>query len=289
MTYLYLAMAMSCSAITTVCGRLYNNINKDLSGVSRFYNMLVPIFSSLGWFFIWIFDYSFDYRVLPYALSYGVCFSCYTIGLLGALRFGSTSLTALVKQVALVGVSIWGFFFWDTPFTTFGTVGIILIIISLSLCLLSKEEKKENGNLAKWIFFVSLVFAGNAGGNIVQRYQQTAFNNQHKNMLMFFGLLFSSVVCTLLALREKKTNWKSAFTKTWYFPAMTGIACAISNVFILLMIKRNASPVIMYPGIAVGGLMLTTLISLIFFREKLRPAQWLGIGVGAAALVLLNL
>ena len=289
MTYFYLVMAMTFSATITVGGRLYNNRNKGIQNISGFYNMLVPIFSSLGWLVIFIFDFSFDVRVLPYSLLYGIGYSCFTIGMLGALKVGSTSLTALVKQIALVGVSIWGFIFWDTPFTPVSAIGIVLICVSLALCLLTKEEKSDTNSVWKWILFALLITLGNAGCSIVQRYQQMAFDYQHRNMFMFFGVLFSSVVCTILALRENKTNWGTVFRTSWFFPALTGCSSAISNIFILLMIKNDMSPVIIYPGIAVGGLMITTLISLLGFNEKLRPMQWCGLAVGAVALVLLNL
>ena len=49
------------------------------------------------------------------------------------------------------------------------------------------------------------------------------------------------------------------------------------------------SPVILYPGMAVGGLMLTVLFSFFGFKERLRPLQWCGLAAGAVALVLLNL
>ena len=289
MTYFYLTTAMTFSAMITVGGKLYNNKNKELKNVSSLYNMLVPIFASLGWLIIWIFDFSFDARVLSYSLLYGIGYSLFTVGMLGALKEGSTSLTALVKQIALVGVSIWGFFFWDTPVTLVSITGIVLIIVSLALCLLTKEENTESNNILKWLFFALLITVGNAGCSIVQKYQQIAFDYQHKNMFMFFGVSFASVVCAMLAIREEKTNWKKAFKSSWQFPALTGCSSALSNVFTLLMIRYEMSPVIIYPGIAVGGLIITTLISLFGFHEKLRPMQWCGIAVGAVALVLLNL
>lgn len=289
MDYLYLLGAMTFSATITIGGRLYNDKNKGLTHVSKLYNMLVPIFASLGWLAIWIFDFSFDVRVIPYSVMYGIGYSFFTIGMLGALKSGSTSLTALIKQVALVGVSIWGFIFWDTPFTVISVIGIILIVVSLALCLLTKEEKNSSNNILKWLFFALLITLGNAGCSIVQRYQQMAFDYQHKNMFMFFGVLFAAVVCFFLALPEEKGNWGTAFKGAWFCPALTGCSSAISNVFILLLVNHEMSPVIIYPGVAVGGLMITTIISLLGFKEKLRPMQWCGLLVGAVALVLLNL
>ncbi len=289
MSYLYLFMAMVFSGLITVAGRLYNNKNQGIANVSGLYTFLTPLFNALFWLVLWLTDFSFDIRVLPYSALYGITNSCFTIGMLGAIKTGSTSLTALIKQVALVGVSFWGFFFWDTRFTLLSAIGIVLLVISLALCLLVKEKKTGSYNMGKWLLYCALITVGNAGCSIVQRYQQMAFDYQHKNMCMFFGLCFATLFCLTLALRENKSNWKSAIQRSWLFPAMAGSSSALSNVFILLLVKRNMSPVILYPGVAVGGLILTTLFALLFFRERLRPQQWAGLLVGAVALVLLNL
>ena len=99
----------------------------------------------------------------------------------------------------------------------------------------------------------------------------------------------NDLFCFVFSLGETKENWKRAVKQSWVFPALSGISSAGSNLFILLLVKCQMSPVILYPGIAVGGLIITTLIAFFGFREKLRPQQWAGIAFGAVALVLLNL
>jgi len=275
--------------MVTVGSRLYSSVNNNRENVSGLFNFIVPLFASVTWLVLWCLDFSFDVKVLPYSFLYGIGYSFFTIGMLGAMKTGSTSLTALIKQVSLVGVTLWGFAFWNTKFTMISAVGLVLIVISLCLCLLTREKKEDSGNFFKWLIYVLLIAVGNAGCSIVQRYQQMAFNYQHRYMFMYFGLLFATVTCLFLSVKEKKSNWPAAFRSSWIFAAMAGCGSAFSNVCILLLIKHDMSPVIIYPGVAVGGLMLTTLISLVGFREKLRPAQWVGLGVGAVALVLLNL
>lgn len=289
MEYIYLLLAMTFSATITVGGRLYNDRNKERRDVSLLYNVLVSGSACAAWLILWLTEFSFDIGVFPYALLYGLCYSFFTVGMIGALGTGSTSVTALVKQMALVGVSFWGFLFWDTQFTWMSGVGIVLIVVSLVLCLVTKQKTEKKGNLLKWGFFALLVTVGNAGCSIVQRYQQTAFHYQHKYMLMFFGLAFATVFCLLLALRENKKDWSGAIKTGWIGPALAGTSSAFSNIFMLLLVKDNMSPAIMYPGIAVGGLMITTLISLFCFKERLRMLQWCGLAVGAVALILLNL
>ena len=284
-----LIMAMTFSATTTVGGRLYNARVQKYENVSGLYTTLVPCFGALGWLCIWITDLSFDIRVIPYSLLYGLFYLSFTVGMLCALKYGSTSLTGLVKQISLVGVSIWGFAFWATPFSYVAIIGIILTVAALVLCLLKREEGSDNYDVRRWMLYITLVAVGNAGCSITQRYQQIAFNYEYKNGFMFFAILFTALVCLLFAVNGKKNNWDSAIREAWWCPAITGLSGAFSNVFIFLMIRDNMSSSVIYPGIAVGGLMITTLISYSFFKERLRPLQWVGLAVGAAALVLLNL
>ena len=280
---------MSFSALITVSGRLYNNKNKNVENVTRLYSLMTAAAAATGWLILWLTDFSFDARVLPFALLYGILYAAFTVGMLGALKTGSTSLTALIKQVALVGVSFWGYFFWNTEFTVLSGVGIGVLLLSLGLCLLVKEKKTESHHMGKWLFNALLITAGNAGCSIVQRYQQMTFAYQHKNMLMFFGCFFAACFCLMFALGEGKENWKKTAKSAWIFPALSGSSSACSNVFILLLVKHQMSPVILYPGVAVGGLILTTLIAYFGFRERLRTQQWVGLAFGAVALVLLNL
>lgn len=290
MIYVFLVLATAFSAMITIGGKLYNNRTKQLENVSQLYNLLYALFASLGWLIVWIFDFSFNVKVLPYSFFYGIGYCAFTVGMLGAIKTGLTSLTALVKQMSLVCVSFWGFAFWGTKVTIASLIGIIFIFVSLFFCLVKKDDPtKENSNTLKWLFYALLIAVGNAGCSITQRYQQTAFNYQHKNMFMFFGVFFATLFCLTLTLKEDKQDWGKATKTAWCFPALTGFSSVFSNFFILLMIKFQMSPVIIYPTIAVGGLMFTIIISLIFFREKLRPLQWCGIIIGSVALVLLNL
>lgn len=289
MNIFYLLLAMTFSAMITIGGRFYNKRSATYSDVARFYSMLVPFFASLGWLLLWVFDFSFDVGILPYSFLYGIGYVAFTVGMLGALKNGSTSLTGLIKQISLVAVSFWGFAFWSTPFTLLTGIGILLTILSLFLCLAKKKGEESFLHIGKWAFYVSLVALGNANCSIVQRYQQMAFDYQHKNAFMFFGVAFATLISLCWALREKKGAWRRVLRESWWCPAIAGLSSAASNLFILLMIREKMSTSVIYPGIAVGGLIITTLIAFFGFKEKLRPTQWGGLGVGALALVLLNI
>ncbi len=107
MNVLYLIMAMTFSAMITVDSRLYNQRNRERSHVTCFYNLLASCSASLGWLALFVFDFSFDVGILPYSLIYGFGYTAFTVGMLGALKHGSTSLTGLaIGAVALVFLNL---------------------------------------------------------------------------------------------------------------------------------------------------------------------------------------
>lgn len=288
LNYFLLFLTMAASAMITVGTRLYRSRTAGCQDADALYNILVPASATLGWLVVFLFDPSFDPRVLLYAAGYGAGYTCFTLGMLGALKHGPTSVTALVKQLALVGVSVWGFIFWGAPVTVISVVGILLIVVSLVLCLL-KPGEGGGYRLGRWAFYALLITVGNAGCSIIQRYQQMAMNYEYKNAFMMFGVLISTVVCLAIGLGGTRRDWGKAFCRGWYGPFLAGCSSTFANVCILVLIKRQMSSTVIYPGVAVGGLILTTLVSFFFFRERLRPLGWCGLAVGTVALVLLNL
>lgn len=288
MDLLLLFFSMAASAMITVGSRLYRARTEGCADADSLYNLLVPASATVGWLLLFLLEPSFDLRILPYSIGYGLGYTSFTLGMLGALKHGPTSVTALIKQLALVGVSVYGFVFWDTPVTVVAVVGLVLIVLSLVLCLL-KPEEGGGYSLWKWALYAVLITIGNAGCSIIQRYQQMAFDHQYKNAFMLLGVLFSALLCLAVGLCGRRRDWGRAFLRGWHGPCLAGASSAGANVCILLLIKHEVSSTVIYPGIAVGGLILTTLVSFFFFRERLRPMAWAGLVVGSVALVLLNL
>ncbi|MBP3600479.1 MAG: hypothetical protein J6J30_05290 [Clostridia bacterium] len=293
MPYLYLLSAIAFSASLSILGTCFNAKNKDKKHISNLYNLLICCSVTLSWSIIYIFDFSFEPKVLPYSAGYGICYTLAMIGHIKALKSGSVALTAFVKQLSLVGVSFWGFAFWDTPLTKNTVIGLIFIAIALSLCFFTGNKKTEQNSAPavtlKWLIYAAFLIVGNAGCSIIQKYEQMAFNFKHGSMLMVFGTLFASLTCLILFLREDKPDWRKVLKGSWYLPTAAGVSSAALNLFIIIMASTTLSESVIYPGIAVGGLTLTTLASVVFFKERLKWSQWIGLGVGVIALVFLNI
>lgn len=288
--YGYLGFALVCISATGVFGALFNRLT-DGGNLSRIYNLILSASAFLAWGTFYIFDFSFDAKVLLYSLGFGVCYAFTMIGLINALKLGSVSITNLLMQSSLISTSIWGLIFWreQSPLTPWVIVGLIGVVVSLYLCLgvgKEKEKKKFNG---KWLFFALMMFIGNSGCCIFQKQQQMDFGGEHGTLFMFGAMVISLAVNGILLITTPKTTGTGKLLKRgWFCPVLAGFGNMLSNFFVILLASGTLSPSLVYPVLSVGGLAITTLVSVILFKEKLSVWQWIGFGVGAVATACLS-
>ena len=291
MPYLFLVISVFCMASSSVCGGYFNRRTANNKDQTALFNFIRTLCMLIFYCVYYAFDFSFDPKVLLYSLAIGVGFSLCTVAYIYALKNGTVALTSLVFQSSLIGVTIWGLIFWNAPLTVTVGLGIGLVAVGLALCILSpkKAEEKNKTVSFKWFLWAFLAFLGNAVSTIAQREQQIAFDGKHGSMLMVFALLIATIFCFILFLKSDRSESKLVFKKHWAFPVSAGIMNALLNVFVIILATSELSPSLIYPVLAVGGLMVSMLFSLFAFKEKLKWWQWVGFLIGAVAIALINL
>lgn len=289
MEYLLLLSAMATSAVLSIMSTLFGKRNNSSKNISYLYSVFVTFSAMIVWGFICLTGEGINAKVFIYSLLYGLSYTSAMVGMFNAYRVGSVSITAFIKQLSLIMVSVWGFIFWDNPITSNIIIGIVLIIISLYFCFKPNKSAEHKTLSAKWCLYALMLLAGNAGCSIIQKYQQIAFNEEFGSSLMFFGTAVSFVISLLLSFKKGTAKISDISKKTLIFPIIGGMSSAFLNLFILLLFSSVLSESIIFPGIAVGGLVITTLFSLIVYKEKLKLHQWCGLFIGTIALVFLNI
>ena len=204
MPYIYLVGSVFFAASSSILGGFFNRKTQGKEKAPLLYNLLSMCCTVICWGVLFCFDGSMDIKIVPYALLYACFYSGCTISVIYALRTGPTVLTTLIKQLALICVSIWGFFFWDAPFTLPIAIGLFLVIIALWLCLYNKKKKSVASIDVKWVVYVLIMFVGNAGCSIVQKTQQMDFNGQYGNFLMLVTTFLSTIICFVMYLNIGK-------------------------------------------------------------------------------------
>ena len=265
----------------------------DKADAATLYSFIELTTVFLLWGVLFIADFSFDLKVLPYSFLFAAFFAMGMIGRIFAFKTGLVSLTSLIIQTSLILVCIWGMVFWEESFNAVIAVGLLLVLISLFLCLYKgkNQEGEEKKKVSfKWILLCILGFIGNAGCTIVQRVQQLDFDGQHKSMLMFFATCFVAIFGFLAYWKSDKTDTKAILKKQTPFPVLAGASNVLLNVSIMML--ATASPLLstnlIYPAVAIGGLIITSLFSVVALKEKLKWWQWMGVGLGIIATGLLS-
>lgn len=288
MPYLYLIVSVFGIASSSVFGSFYNRKNAERKDAAPLYSLFQLATVFLFWTVTFLLDGTFSWSVLPYSVGFAAGFAACVLATVYALKTGPVVLTSLILQLSLIGVTAWGFFFWDTAFTWLVGVGLVLIVLSLWLCLYTKKQEEKKITL-RWIFWVTVLFVCNAACSIIQKTQQMRYNGQYGNFLMFVATGLATLFCLVVYLKSDKSDSRLIVKSSWYYPVSTGVFNAVMNLCVMLLATSTLSPSLIYPVLAVGSLAITTVFSAFVFKEKMRWWQWCGVAVGAVAVAILSI
>lgn len=223
--------------------------------------------------------------LIPYSIGFAVTYGMTVMFSMIALNYGSMSLTSLVTSYSLIIPTFYGLLFLGDPSGPFLYVGLVLLFASLTLINLRKGDMKISG---KWFFYAVLAFAGNGICSTVQKQQQLDFDGAYKSEFMIIALLMVSAACFILAYAKEKENIVSFFKKGTIWMVLCGAFNGACNLFVMMLSALMAAS-LMFPLISAGGIILTYIVSRFAYKEKLSLNQNIGVVLGVAAVIFLNL
>ena len=229
--------------------------------------------------------FEWNHGLIIYVLLFGFSFTAATAFTIFAVASGPLSVTALIVSYSSLCPTLYGIIFLKDSIS-FGFVpGIILLIISLFL--INGKNSGEPFTL-KWIIYVTLAFAGNGMCSVVQKMQQVAFDGMYKNEFMMFSLIIVAVILGAIALKNERKEM-CTFIKAGCVPSLV---CGFSNgmVNLFVMILSGLMPVsVMFPLLSAGGIIVTYIISKLWYKETLSKLQFVGFVAGIGSVVFLNI
>lgn len=273
---LYL-LNVTCSAVQSALGKQYAkcggaslpfNINKAVIGTILF--LALGLINGFSWHF----------ETVLFGIGYGIslCISMHTG--FKALSIGPMALTSIIASFSLIIPFSFGIVFWNETLTLLKFIGIILLLISVLLI----NIKKENGFSAKWLFYALITLLTNGICSVIQKMHQVKFPTLYKTEFMFWALLCVSIILFLISKSKpsEQTDLKFSLLGT-----ASGVANCLANYIVLyLSATENAS--VLFPIIAIANIIAVWIIGIIFFKERLRFFQTVGLTVGIISVVLLK-
>ena len=226
-------------------------------------------------------------EILPYSLIFGAVYCVSYLMTFVALACGPFTLSMLIISYSLIFSIVYGIVWLHDPITSFTYIGFALLAVSLFLVRGTQKDEEHKISL-KWIIAIGITAAGNGILAIVQKMQQLRFDNAYNHEFMVISLALSALVLLCLGFVRDRTNIRKAVRYGTPYAAAAGAANGLNNY--LTMVINNLIPIsISVPLISGVKIVMSYLISGVLFKERYLKRQVIGVIIGAAALVFLNL
>ena len=228
----------------------------------------------------------FSAELIPYAAGFAISSGSSMFFSILALKYVSMALTSLVVSYSLIIPALFGIIMYKEPVSPALIIGIVLLCISLAL-IKSKEEDKVQVTF-KWIVCAFLSFLGNGFCSSVQQIQQKTFDGGYKSEFMIMSLAIVVVITLALSLIYERKHISVILKKGILTPIINGAANGGVNLFVMYLVLLMPSSVL-FPVVSEGGIVMTAVVSMTIYKERLSKKQIASMVLGIFAIVFLNL
>lgn len=204
---------------------------------------------------------------------------------LSALRIGNYALTISIYTMTFLIPVVFSIIFWKRPLGGVLAAGIGCIVVGIAMITTagSGKEEKKTGLWLKWILFLGAAFFLTG---IPQLSQAAAARLEAINLWFYLFLAFTAGALAFgLYFFFKKIHLRSS---VYYFGGLAALGSVAGNFFTLRALSKLPETVV-FPVSLSAPVIAAVLLSILFFREKIKPLGYLGILIGLVGIILLAL
>jgi len=205
----------------------------------------------------------------------------------GTQKVGIAITTIANKLSLFIPVGFALMLYPNEDLTIIKIIGFILAVIGIYL---SSTQKKKLSFDKRYIWLIILVFIGQGiADTIFNNAQKTVVNDADKG-LFFMVLLFVAGISGIVILLGKSVKEKPTFQlKNLVGGISLGIPNFASLIFFFNALESSgfeASQV--FPVVSMGVVVVSALVGLILFKEKLSVRNWLGLGFAVVSIFMIT-
>jgi len=283
MTIVYILADLFGFVLQNAAKKSYNKITENqgayvFSSLTTFAAILFFTVSSGG-------VLNFSSSLIPWSLGFGIFYGLGTVSSILAIGCGSLALTALMISYSLVIPTLFGIIFLNDPVSPWLFTGIGLLLLSLFLINYKPGEQKIT---LRWVICVGITFFSNAFCTIIQKMQQLHFNGRFKSEFMILALLIVFAALVLMTLIKEREILPFCLKKGGVYGLICGAGNGLVNLMVMILTAHIATAVL-FPLLSAGGILATSAVSLLLYKERLSRNQIIGIILGIGAIVFLNM
>ena len=205
-----------------------------------------------------------------------------------ALATGPMSYSVLFTYLGMLIPTVYGIIDTHTAPSVCQYIGLALMIVTFFLCSDLKKDASVGG---KWLFFAFGSFVGWGLVGVCQYVHQASPHAGEIKGFLLWTFLFTTVLFVVLYFlvprdKEKKDGYRF-LTRSTPLVLISGVIIGAVN-FINLYLAGKLPPVIFYPIVNGGVIILAIVAAFVFYREKPDTKKLIGLVAGLAATILLG-
>ena len=241
-----------------------------------------------------------DLRLSGYTVLMAVLFGMITAAqqvlTSAALSVGPWSYTTVIISMSTVLTALSGALFFHESIRVTQFFGIVLMMGCLVLSV-KKEEGEQKKKSMRWIALCLLTCLFSGGVGIMQKIHQSSSHREELTMFLVIAFICSFVFSSgsIIVQRCGKGGKHEPFFEKKAGAGLLAVLFVAGGVCTALINQINlylsgvVASAVFFPIVNGGALIMTLVLSLICFKERLTVRQWIGIALGGAATLLLCL
>ena len=244
------------------------------------YNAFLGLFSAGMFLVINKFEINISLFSILMASIFSIVLMLYVVIGFQIMEKGNMSLyTLFLMSGGMTVPYIWGVLFLNEEITIIRTIGLAVIIAAI--VIYNSGVKMPN---KKQLILCLAVFLLNGISSVVSKMHQ--INPVSKTVtssdFVFITAVLKAVICSVIMIagRGKLSKNPVRIELRKVIPIIL-LAASVDGVSFMLQLigASNLPATVLYPLVTGGSLMLTSLVGVIVFKEKLSARQWAGIAV----------
>ena len=221
---------------------------------------------------------------MVYGVVYGILLIVSQWAFAFSLKTGSAAVCAVIYALGFIFPTLSGAVFWGEDFTVLhllGMAGAVFVI------LFAAQKNGVNNSSGKgFIPFIVLAMLASGGLGVMQKIQQNSEAADQSGGFLLIAFTFA-FACSFVPFML--CNKKTAFEiKNPIYSAVTGLCFGGANLCNTILAGKMQSAVF-FPVQNISTLLLTTLLSVLLFKEKITRKTAVILFSGAVIIILFSL
>lgn len=241
-------------------------------------------------------DLSISWFTLFFGMLFGAVTALSGVFKLNALNCGPMSFTILLITSSMILPAFSGYIIWDEPLSEWKVIGTFLMIVAAYFS--TDKQKNQKGKSIKWLIFcfLAFVFLGSIG--IMQKVQQRSDHAGENGAFLAVAFITAAIFCTVsyfISLKMESRNNDETSVAVPINAKRLLILTFVCGIFIAFLNKVNLylsgvlPSAFLFPIQNGGTTMLSVVMAMTVFREKISGRHAIGMAIAIVALAMLAL